>query len=111
MGFLARLEVERGQGWLTDPNEAPSGTESTGYVRLRELLVAALPQLTPEVFSRRLAMTTSWMVLTIANYERALLADEDTGLSLEALINELVVVLSTVLDAPVPAEVPRVSPG
>jgi AcrR family transcriptional regulator len=99
MGFLARLEVERGQAWLTDPREAPQGTESDAYVEVRRLLRDALPQLSDAAFLRRLAMITSWLVLTIANYERALLGRESQAQPLDELIGELVFVLSAVLEA------------
>jgi AcrR family transcriptional regulator len=95
ISFQARLmatEANFGSPLPVPPNQIPS------MVRLRELVIRALPGHPPEVVDRRLAMIIEWMIQSMARYERSMAAGTAT-MTIEKAVEDLMEVFAAALRA------------
>jgi AcrR family transcriptional regulator len=96
LGFLAQLYVARG-------HLAYFAAERPDYMEGFDLIVKhlrrTLPQLSDEVFGRRLQLAFGWAISAMANYERAVVGPGPFAVTVAQLLDEIVVMLDCAMGA------------
>ena len=101
IGFLARLQVERGGGYVASEFGAP---HSEAYHRIEKLLAACLPDLPRRVLRHRMTLASTWVIHSLARMASAQQAGQRrmNGVGRKEFVADLVGMVAAMLAAPWP---------
>jgi AcrR family transcriptional regulator len=101
IGFLARLQVERGGGYVASSVGAP---HSEAYHRIHHLMAACLPDVPPRVLRHRMTLASTWVIHALARMASAQQAGERrlNGVGRKEFVADLVGMVAAMVAAPWP---------